>query len=202
MGVLCLERDRIRDGDATWASVDACNPLEDGWGGPKMLGPRVVCWSGWLGPEIFARDVRTWGPGGWSALERACEGMEAGRVLLRTHARHVLSDAQRCLAFLRRWEGKVGLLLDPMAMLEVSMLDRAEEHLDRIVGALGAHPGVGAMVACNLSVEGEEARAVGMEAGVVGAGLIDRMLARARVPVVVLEAAFGADAARVKAIRA
>jgi hypothetical protein len=111
-------------------------PLPDAHG-------RVACWTGSPSPVPMARDVRTWGPEGMKALESACDaaleriGPAGGRLLLRPHARHVLSDVQRCLTFmLKRSEQPIGLLLDPTAMLDASMLAKASDHLRRSIETL------------------------------------------------------------------
>jgi hypothetical protein len=90
--------------------------------------------------------MEAWGPGAWQAMLGACrEARGAGvRLLLRPHARHILSDAQRCLRFLEEQAPPFAppLLLDPAAMLTESMLPDAAEHLERILGALAGREGV------------------------------------------------------------
>lgn len=126
------------EGGAPWAVMDARNLLVDGARGLPSA-ERVVVWSGWMGEGdaergVWERDFRTWSPEAWKRLEREV-GEFRRRVLVRPHARHVLSDAQSCVTFFRSHE-HVGLLLDPIAMLTPEMTPRAEEHLERIVGAL------------------------------------------------------------------
>jgi hypothetical protein len=66
-----------------------------------------------------------------------------GRLLLRAHARQVLSDPPSVRAFLadRATEGfgeQVGLALEPAALFEASMLGpEAPDHLERILAGLG-----------------------------------------------------------------
>jgi hypothetical protein len=127
------------EGGAPWAVVDARNLLVDG-AREVPSGGRIVIWSGWMGEAdtprgVFERDFRTWSRGAWEKLESEVEPM-AGRILIRPHARHVLSDAQSCVTFFRK-HGGVALLLDPVAMLTPEMVGRAEEHLERTVGTLG-----------------------------------------------------------------
>ncbi len=102
-----------------------------------------VVWSGSLADDPFARDLATWGPRGWSALNDWCDAIApplaaAGRrVLLRPHARHVLSDVQRCLRFLDQRAGApFALALEPAALFEPTMLSHADDHLTRIVSFL------------------------------------------------------------------
>ncbi|HZW08432.1 MAG TPA: hypothetical protein VFF69_00875 [Phycisphaerales bacterium] len=128
------------------------NPLRDEPTSAAGLGGDiVVSWSGWDPADEVG--LATWGPRGWSALRHWCDRQApllagGGRELwLRTHAGHVLSDAQRCLTFLGGAGGQpVRLLLDPVSMLAPSMLADAREHLERIMGALAGHEGVRAIL--------------------------------------------------------
>lgn len=119
----------------------------------------LVCWSGWIESELqeaeeesgaaglpdFRTQLRTWGPEAWDQMLRALQA--AGQqdrpapILLRPHARHVVSDAQRCVRFLEAIGASTpacGLLLDPAAMLTPDMLTDAAEHLDRMLAGLAA----------------------------------------------------------------
>lgn len=115
-------------------------------------GSIVVMWSGWLTmDEGGGVDPRTWGPTGWGRFEGACERLAAdaaatGRELwFRTHASHVLSDVPSCLRFLQRRPVGLWLLLDPARMVTESMLSAAEDHVRRIMEALGGAEGVRAV---------------------------------------------------------
>ena len=148
MTLFVLRDDAIepeRGGEAL-ARVLELNPALDG--GPEPFGAPApglsVCWSGSLSEDgPFARDPATWLPGGLAALGDACDraapGLEAAgaRVLLRPHARHVLSDPARCRSFLADRSPAFGLCLEPAAMYEVSMLDGADDHLVRILEGAG-----------------------------------------------------------------
>ncbi len=114
--------------------------VNDGAGPTSIL----VCWSGSLADEPFARDWATWGPRGWESLMAACAAVapslteRGARVLLRPHARHVLSDPYKCLRFIaERPDPCFGLALDAGAMLEHSMLADAEGHTERAFEMLG-----------------------------------------------------------------
>lgn len=97
-------------------------------------GGRVVTWSGTFADDLFARDPAVWSGEGMEALGRVCRAVApklkaAGvRWLLRPHCRHVLCDTQRTVKFLRSQIGaasvreSIGIALDPVAMLESSML--------------------------------------------------------------------------------
>jgi len=136
---------------AGFAVLDA-NPLgTPGVGAGELLGARAtpVVWSGTLGAGLFEVHLPTWGPEAWAALGRWCDGVRseldgAGRrVLLRPHARHVLSDVQRCVRFFDERAGQpFGLALEPSALFEPSMLETADDHLTRIFTFLGPRAAV------------------------------------------------------------
>lgn len=116
---------------------------------------RLICRTGCLDGPAFL----TWGPQGWQGLLEACErSAHAGlNLLLVPHAHDVLSDVQRCLKLLTDWADKgIGVLVDPAALLTESMLDRAEDHLDRLSRALLPTHGVGGVVLSGVSASGEE----------------------------------------------
>lgn len=128
--------------------------------------PRVILWSCTPAEELYAPHPATWQQDAWTKLnafvgkllaERSDRG---ARLLVRTHARHALSDAQRCRAFKAEWaDDEVGILLDPASMLEPSMVPTARDHFDRIMdGALGV---ADAVLVANVR-----------EAGALGADLL------------------------------
>ncbi|MFN0010329.1 MAG: hypothetical protein ACKVS8_01665 [Phycisphaerales bacterium] len=125
--------------------------------------PYVIAWSGSMGEGLFEADPRTWGPRGWAALHAACDaaapGLEASRrvLVLRTHARHVLSDPRACVKFLAdRAGGPFAVLPDAASMIERSMLGMVEDHLDRLFAALGGAGIVGPLgcVLANVGTDG------------------------------------------------
>lgn len=143
-----------------WSSVnlfDAAAPgviLELG----RRVGPaRLVAASGSF--EARANEgaearmsLRTHGGEGMRALLATVEAVRPGlessgaQLCLLPHAAHVLSDVPSCVLFLRSAAAEgVQLVVDPVALLTPTMLDRAEEHLERILGALAGHPGVAAL---------------------------------------------------------
>lgn len=123
--------------------------------------PRLVCWSGWLAADAdpargaFPRDFRVWTRAGWDALNAACDailprlGERGTELCLRPHARHVLSDPQACLSFLRHRPG-VRLLLDSASFMTGSMLSSAEDHLARVFESLGSHDATLAVLLANV----------------------------------------------------
>ena len=126
---------------AAIASIASGNPLDDDWFCPLDLpGDGIVSWSGTLADELFGDEPRTWMGEGHQRFEGWCDDVRdalgrAGRVLLlRPHARHVLSDPQGTLDFLRRREGEpFGLALSPADLLLPSMMPDAEDHFARIL---------------------------------------------------------------------
>ncbi len=105
---------------------------------------RTVVWSG--GPEggLFDRDLAGWMPrrrddfGARCAAALEIVKSRGGALDIRPCARHVIGDAQTCLSFLREHEGhQVGVLLDPVALLEPEMLAESRDHLRRMFETLG-----------------------------------------------------------------
>lgn len=113
------------------------------------IGP-VVAWSGGFdAKDPFARDPRVWSPKALDALAERCREITRSwpndrALLLRPHARHILGDLNRCTRFVREvcesgpQPGRIGLVLDPVALLEPSMLPSAVDHLERIFGLLAS----------------------------------------------------------------
>lgn len=67
----------------------------------------------------------------------------------------VVSDVPSIATLLRSVGGpRLGVVLDPAAILTPSMLERAEEHLDRVRTTLGSAPGVRAVVASGSRLGG------------------------------------------------
>lgn len=135
-----------------WATILHENPLsiealESVIGHPVAALPapsRAIIWTGWTGETEFDFDLRSWSKASWEALVSFCDHFEqakkpAGtRLLLRPHARHVLSDVQRIESFFgARAGGSIGLLLDPASLIEPAMLPRLPDHLRRIIETLG-----------------------------------------------------------------
>lgn len=102
-----------------------------------------VCWSGWvgesdLGSGWFERVPGQWLPSSrqaWKAVAERADAVEG--IVLRPHARHLLSDGPGCQNWLREAEGR-RLLLDPVSMLEPEMLPDADDHVERLLTTLGA----------------------------------------------------------------
>jgi hypothetical protein len=114
-------------------------------------GATIIAWSGHPDADTadpFARTPEAWLPGALPALLTRLETLEPTltrlriRLLIRPHARHVFSDAPRCAAILRApWRSAstcphIGIALDPVAMLEPSMLATATDHIRRTLESL------------------------------------------------------------------
>jgi hypothetical protein len=157
---LVLHDDRITDADGhAWAGV---------WGGNLLRGParaselveapRWVVWSGTPAVGLFDEHPLAWAAPAWDALGRALEELAtlagaARRVLVRPHARHVVSDIPSCLRLVERLAVPVvGVILDPASMLTPGMLPARQDHVLRILEALGAHPRVDAVIARDRDV--------------------------------------------------
>ncbi len=135
---------------ATWLGQSVLSLVNDS-SGARSKGPQVIAWSGSFaetdGGELFDEDPRTWAAPGWSALESVCRRLAApsGTLLLRPHARHVVSDVPSCRKLLdAQWARDlgIGLVYDPAAMCAASMLapGRIEDHLRRMYEAIELLP--------------------------------------------------------------
>jgi len=110
----------------------------------ELPGSRAILWSGSLGESLFADEPRNWMPAGRAALAAFCDGAArplalAGKLMcFRPHHRHVLSDVQGSLSFLRERQGQpFGIALSPADLLTPDMLKDADDHLARAIGSLG-----------------------------------------------------------------
>ena len=126
------------------ATILPGNPLADDWVMPLDLpGDLMVAWSGTCATDadgLFAEEPRTWMGEGHARFEAFCDSIREPlaasrrRLCFRPHARHVLSDPQGTLDFLRRREGEpFGLALSPADLLTVGMVGDAEDHFTRIL---------------------------------------------------------------------
>lgn len=128
------------------ASVLAGNPLGGDWlFDVDSPGDRIVSWSGTLAEGLLDSDPRTWGRPGRAALGEYCDDIAKQlqahhrRLCFHPHARHVLNDIPSCLTFLRdRSSQPFDIALAPASLLEPSMLDRLDDHLQRHFESLGA----------------------------------------------------------------
>ncbi len=135
---------------ALWARVLGGNPLDPDWPARAVFDSivrsseppqRVVIWSGTGADELFASDPRSWLSETRGRFDRFIDETSALldasgiRLLLRPHARHVLSDAPSLLTFLSvQGSSNVGVLLDVASMFEPAMIADAHVHLGRLAG--------------------------------------------------------------------
>lgn len=152
----------------------------------------------WSGPtedhegDPFAPDPRAWLPASMPAFLERLRRLEPVlaarriRLLIRPHARHIVSDGPRCAALFRpEWRAAaphVGLALDPAAMLEPSMLLVGADHIRRALELAGRFASV---VILTNAVAPKDADGLvaqtSIRQGVIPAGELVR-LARAHVP--------------------
>lgn len=166
----------LETGDADFVEVSAVARIPWGRGAPGALlapvpdalplpgAPRLIIRTGFLPDEDHPDrpDPRTWGPRGWEALEAALRpylARDGARILLRPAHTDVLSDAPSCIRFLDRREQwgadageRLGILLDPAAMIAPSMIPTAEDHIARILEIVANRPGVDGVVAANIEI--------------------------------------------------
>jgi hypothetical protein len=180
---------------------------------PQAALRRIVCWSGWPGDDAppgsgtFPRDFRTWTPAGRAALASACKTWRTAlsprgvQLCLRPHARHILSDVQGTLAFLRS-HPDLHLVLDPASLFAASMLQRAEDHLARIFESLGSHRTTVALLLANVERcdpdDPDALRPAPLRRGLIDPALILRLWREhipPTLPVALLDAEFQAQAA-------
>ncbi len=139
----------------------------------------VLGWSGGLGETLFERAFNTWMPAGRAALNAYLNAAEpvlrerGARLLLRTHARHVISDAQAALTLLEeRRASPFGVAFDPAACFEPSMLADAQDHLERFFGFAAGRAEV-IVLASFHQPKGEDEL---LRPAVLGDGLLDPAL--------------------------
>lgn len=175
---------RFGQPDDVLASFLDANPLGDGWlYDTDLPGSRVLGWSGTLGEKLFQQHPATWLRPGHEALTRFCDEiapqLEAAGVTLclRPHARHVLSDPQSCLHFLREHAGQpFEIALAPAEFLEANMLDRAEDHLTRAFEALGSQAAMVLLQDVKASGASDDVEFVPLGEGVLSRDLIHDLM--------------------------
>lgn len=131
------------------------DPAFDGEIASAAPGSTLIAWSGRADDsdsDPFATDPRSWLPGAMPAFFARLESLEPAlrsrrvRLLIRPHARHIVSDAPRCGLVLkhqaRSTEPHIGIALDPIALLEPSMLPSALDHIRRALESLAHRAGI------------------------------------------------------------
>jgi hypothetical protein len=141
---------RLGQADSIAAAWIDGNPLDAAFLAEiDQVAPRLLMYSGTLAAELFAEDPRTWLRPGRAALDefarRTAPPLRSARrtICFRPHARHVLSDPQSALQFLRdHADAPFEVALAPADMLTAAMLPTAEDHLRRMFESLGPRAAV------------------------------------------------------------
>ena len=126
------------------------------WTNRSLLGSRAasgdglrreIVWSGSYaevdGGGMFDEDPRTWGPRAWDELGARVGREVYGGVVIRPHAKHVVSDVPGCRRLIESdWAiaRDVHLCYEPAGMMTIGMLARAEDHLRRMYEAIELMP--------------------------------------------------------------
>ncbi len=157
-GVACVGKHDCAEDGESWHRGNKGTPSDLGgsvWAAgsrPPLVGEMVgesemivegdvVCWSGWVGDARvedgwFERSVGAWLPQGVAQREEVVGKLVDAGVVIRPHARHLVSDVPACLNLLRERPG-VKLLVEAAGFFEPSMIGDATVHLERIIGGLG-----------------------------------------------------------------
>lgn len=161
--------------------IDARDPLAHDWAPDLSADP--VAWSGSLSDDLFEPHPHNWLPPGRAALDALCARVRpaleaADRTLVfRPHARHILSEVPSCRAFLQDHAREpFGIALSPADMLEPSMLDRVEEHLERFVAGLGGL--CTCILRADVAVAGDDCVLRPAGEGILPLSLLDDLLAQ------------------------
>lgn len=165
------------------ASFADGNPLAEEWMlDIELPGERIVCWSGTLADELFGDEPRTWMREGHDAFRFFCDAAaptlvaQQRTLAFRPHVRHVLSDAQGCVNFLRERSGQpFELAVGPADLLTPDMLKDVEDHLRRIIPALA--PRAAMFLMHDAVVDGDLLRPVPLGEGCLPRDLIRELLA-------------------------
>ena len=130
-----------------------------------------------VGEPDEPRPWEAWGPGARARLAGAVAELErfverdGVEILLAPSASGVVSDVPSVLQFAREHGGKrVGLVIEPAAMLTGSMMGTVEDHLERLYGLAGLD------VVRMVVVSGVREGAGGLEPCDVGEGILDERL--------------------------
>lgn len=184
---------------ASWPGISVFDPRwNDALGAPDLRGCAVIADT--RAPEDSASVVdrdeldadrwRLWGPAGRRRLDEVCANTQAiaarsgVRPLLFPSADGVLSDIPSIATFARaQGVAGIGLVLEPMAMLTEGMLERAEDHLHRLLSLVGEAVGIEAVVLSNVERTGARGlRPCGLMAGILDPGMLARVIGGFRGP--------------------
>ncbi len=152
---------------------------------PLAATPGVtLAWTGTLAAGFFESHPHTWmGPGRDQLLAR-CAALDASRLILLPHARHVLNDAAGACAFLDE-RPEIRIALAPARLFEPGMLDDAYDHLRCAIRMLG--PRCALVLREDVAAAGDECQPVAPGTGRLPMDRLDALLAEyvsADVPVI------------------
>lgn len=175
---------KLGQADQVLASTMRSNPLGSEWlldvDSPSS---RMVTWSGTLAEHLFEAHPMTWGKPGHEALAAFCDAAAPqlkshGRILcFQPHARHVLSDPQSCLRFIRDREGQpFEIALAPCSLLEPAMLSRVEDHLWRMFESLGGQCAMVMLTDAAISEDGESIVPVALGQGILRRDVMRKLI--------------------------
>lgn len=130
--------------NTAFGSVLEGNPLGDEWiAAIDVPGPLLIAYSGTLAKDLFGDDPRTWMGEGHKIFNGLCDAIGPAlkaldrRLLFRPHARHVLSDPQACVDFLRnRANEAFGIALSPCDFFVQDMVHAKADHFTRIAESI------------------------------------------------------------------
>ena len=158
------------------------NPLRD----PPLAGlddlSHVITWSGTPSPDLSAPDPRTWTGDSLRKFHEWCDRVcpaaeQSPRFVFRLHARHVLSDTPGARRFLSDRGERFGIALSPATMIELSMVETLDEHLERMFEGLGDRADFIWLHDVQIDASGEWFDTVPLGSGIMPATLIRSLLA-------------------------
>ncbi len=189
----------INDARETFAIVHGGNPFNTQWQLPALVPglQRIMTWSGTLADDLFEGHPGNWMMAGAAALQQRTQQNLAElpdrncRWCIRPHCRHVLSDVPSCRQFALDHAGQpIDLVLDPVSMLEPTMLSGLDEHLLRMFETLGPSAAAVFIGDAALDESGTALQSVYPGSGAVSPALVRDLLSQYvpnSTPIVIVE---------------
>ncbi len=141
--MLIFKDNQVRtDPGDRWGEYHPINPVAGDPPPQAAPGAKLIIYSGTPADNLFDAHPLSWGERAQLAFmswcEQACK--HGAELMVRTHARHVLCDATRCISF-AEWVAEkklpIGILLDPGALIEATMKDDLDDHIERMFRLAG-----------------------------------------------------------------
>jgi hypothetical protein len=132
---------RTADG-GLWGEYTPINPVQGDALEQTEAGVRRIVHSGTPADGLFDTHPLSWGAPAQDAFYAWCERATASgaELWIRTHARHVLCDATRCVTF-AEWIAEkalpISILLEPESLFEGEMAADLEDHVERMFRLAG-----------------------------------------------------------------